>query len=236
MYIPPIPLQYKQSCPPGGEVRCTSWLRMMVEPATFYFTMVLGMLSVPPACRSFGFEKEVFAREAFSGISPFAYYIGKVLADIPYLAILSYVFLSPVILIAPWRGPVEKLFVIAFVLDVFIFSLGYAFSLFISDPDAATLSGVIVAILMNLFGGFVPRLGDGAVWAYTRYSARALVAVELGEGHNTLSSFDTLVPEPHRVANYGQDLLNLLIFAAITHVASIILLLRTNKARKGYLL
>ena len=236
MYIPPIPLQYKQSCPPGGEVRCTSWLRMMVEPATFYFTMVLGMLSVPPACRSFGFEKEVFAREAFSGFSPFAYYIGKALADIPYLAILSYVFLAPVVLIAPWRGPVEKLFAIAFVLDLFIFSLGYAFSLLIADPDAATLCGVIVAILMNLFGGFVPRLGDGAVWAYTRYSARALVAVELGEGHNTLSSFNTLVPEEHRYADYGKDLLILLLFAAVTHAASVILLLRTNKARKGYLL
>lgn len=236
MYIPPIPLQYKQACPPGGEVRCTSWLRMMVEPATFYFTMILGILSVPPACRSFGFEKEVFAREAFSGFSPFAYYIGKALADIPYLAILSYVFLAPVVLIAPWRGPVEKLYAIAFVLDIFIFSLGYAFSLLIADPDAATLCGVIVAILMNLFGGFVPRLGDGAVWAYTRYSARALVAVELGEGHNTLSSFNTLVPEEHRYADYGKDLLYLLLFAAVTHAASMVLLLRTNKARKGYFL
>lgn len=236
MYIPPIPLQYKQACPPGGEVRCTSWIRMMVEPATFYFTMILGILSVPPACRSFGFEKEVFAREAFSGFSPFAYYIGKTLADIPYLAILSYVFLAPVVLIAPWRGPVEKLYAIAFVLDIFIFSLGYAFSLLIADPDAATLCGVIVAILMNLFGGFVPRLGDGAVWAYTRYSARALVAVELGEGHNTLSSFNTLVPEDHRYADYGKDLLYLLLFAAVTHAASMVLLLRTNKARKGYFL
>lgn len=32
---------------------------------------------------------------------------------------------------------------------------------------------------MNLFSGFVPKLGEGGVWAFTRHFQRSLLAVEL---------------------------------------------------------
>lgn len=35
---------------------------------------------------------------------------------------------------------------------------------------------------MCLFSGFVPVLGNGAVWAFTRHFQRALLAIELVEG------------------------------------------------------
>jgi len=240
LFLPPIPLQYVQACPPGSEVRCATWLRMMVEPATFYLTMVLGALGVPPAVRTFGREKEVFAREAYVGIHPIAYFLGKVAADVPYFILTSFLFLAPVVAIAPWRGPTTELFAICVAISIFIQALGNALSLAIADPDSATLVGVITAILLNLFGGFVPRLGDGAVWAYTRWSARAIVAVELGHGQLKGSlysgAFNSLIPEEHADPDYGTDLGHLLLFAAVTHAASLVLLLRTNRARKGLLL
>jgi hypothetical protein len=231
----PIPGQYKLSCPPGAETRCNSWLRMAAEPATFYWTMTLGGVAVPPAVRAFGGEKEVFWREAFAGASPGAYYLGKALADLPYFALMSFFFLAPMVAIAPWRGPLDAMYAICLVLAVFIQPLGAALSLAFADPDAATLVGVIIAILLNLFGGFVPMIGNGAVWAYTRWTARAIVAVELVDGHGVGDMFDLLVPDEHRGAQPATDLGNLLLFAAATHAAAYVLLRRTNKARRGWL-
>lgn len=238
LLILPIPPQYKLNCPPGGETRCNAWLRLMAEPATFYWTMTLGALSIPPAVRAFGAEKDAFAREAYTGINTAAYYLGKLASDLPYFAITAFLFLAPMVAIAPWRGPIHEMYAICFCLSVFINSLGYALSFLFGDPDGATLVGVILAILLNLFGGFVPMIGNGAVWAYTRHSARAIVAVEIAHGQlqgDPTGMFDRLVPDQHQHADYGQDLANLLITAVVTHVAAYILLRRTNKARKGWI-
>jgi hypothetical protein len=74
------------------------------------------------------------------------------------------------------------------------------------------------------------------VWAYTHWAARAIVAVELGHGQGLSGKlFDANVPNEHRTPNYGRDLGNLLIFAVVTHAAALVLLLRSNKARTGWL-
>ncbi len=235
LLILPIPPQYKLSCPPGAETRCAAWIRLMAEPLTFYWTMTLGALATPPAVRTFGAEREVFWREAFVGASPTAYFLGKLFADFPYFLLTSFFFLAPMVAIAPFRGPVDAMYAICICISCFIFSLAYALSQLIMDPDAATLVGVITALLMNLFGGFVPMIGNNAVWAFTRYTARAIVAVELDEGHKVGSLFNRLVPTDHKDPSWRTDLGKLLIFAAVTYLAAYVLLRRRNKARRGWL-
>jgi hypothetical protein len=91
---------------------------------------------------------------------------------------------------------------------------------------------------MNLFGGFVPKLGTlgGGVWAFTHWAARAIVAVELGHGQGLSGKyFDANVPAEHRTPDYGSDLGILLAFAAATHLCALLMLLRSNKARTGWL-
>lgn len=220
----PIPTQYKLACPQGGEELCVRWLRQMAEPATFYWTMTLAALSIPPAVRAFGSEKAVFYREAHADARPLAYYVGKVFASVPYFALAAFMFLAPMIAIAPWRGPVAALYVVCLVISLFAQALGSALALLFSDPDAATLVGVIIAILANLFGGFVPMLGDGAVWAYTRWTARAILAAELDFGENLGSLFNPLVAAEHRNPSFWADIGALLVFIIVTHVCGYILL------------
>jgi hypothetical protein len=231
----PIPPQYRWSCPPGAETRCAAWLRLMAEPMTFYWTMTLCALTVPAAVRAFGAEKEAWWREAFAGASPTAYFAGRVLADVPYFAVTSFMFLAPMVAIAPWRGPVDAMYAICLSMAVFAAALAYALSHLFTDPDSASLVGVVASLLMNLFGGFVPMIGDTAVWAFTRYTARAIVAVEIAEGHEVGALFNDLVPEPHQDADWRRDLGILLAFTTGTLGAAYVLLRRTNKARRGWL-
>ena len=57
-------------------------------------------------------------------------------------------------------------------------SLGVLLSFVFTDPDTAVLIGAIMAVLLNVFSGFVPLLGGGT-WMYTHYAARALCTIEL---------------------------------------------------------
>lgn len=235
LLILPIPPQYKLNCPPGAETRCNAWIRLMAEPLTFYWTMTLCALTVPAAVRNFGIEKDVLWREAFSGSNITAYYLGKLVADIPYFALTSFFFLAPMVAIAPFRGPVDAMYAICIVMAIFAGALSYALSYLFRDPDAATLVGVIASLLLNLFGGFVPMIGDTAVWAFTRYTARAIVAVEVYEGQQTGELFNQLVPKAHRDPDWSKDLGILILFTVLTNILAYILLRRTNKARKGIL-
>jgi hypothetical protein len=40
----------------------------------------------------------------------------------------------------------------------------------------------VQGIVVCLFSGFVPVIGTGAVWAFTRHFQRSLLAIELVEG------------------------------------------------------
>lgn len=220
----PIPTQYKLACPQGGEELCVRWLRQMAEPATFYWTMTLAAVSIPPAVRAFGSEKAVFYREAHAGARPLAYYVGKVIASVPYFAVAAFMFLAPMVAIAPWRGPVSALYIVCLAISLFAQALGSALALLFSDPDAATLVGVIISILANLFGGFVPLLGDGAVWAYTHWTARAILAAELDFGESLGSLFNPVVATEHRNPSFWADIGALVVFIIVTHACGYILL------------
>ena len=52
-----------------------------------------------------------------------------------------------------------------------------------NSPDAANLTGVNAAVLICLFSGFVPKIGDTAVWAYSHWAQRSYLAAELKEGY-----------------------------------------------------
>jgi ABC-type transport system involved in multi-copper enzyme maturation permease subunit len=180
-----------------------------------------GGLAVPAAVRTFGNEKEVYWREASSGASRLAYYLGKAIADIPYIAIMSLLFMSPMVIIAPWRAPMEGLYAYTFILMLFMTSLAYLLSGLTDRPENAALTGVIVAVLANLFGGFVPMIGSSGEWAYTHWAQRALVALELKEGRDmTQAQFNVLVDKEWENADYGQDLGILLGFSLALHVAA----------------
>ena len=159
---------------------------------------------------TFGREKEVFAREAATGATPIAYFLGKALADTPFMLLGALMFVAPMVAIAPWRAPVEDLYVILLIYIGFTNALGYVLSFLFHNADDATLCGVILIILLNLFGGFVPKLGDnpqGKLFAQ-HWLSRAMVAVELQYGQliNEIKIFNSLVPNAWADPDWSQDL------------------------------
>lgn len=227
----PVAPSYLMSCPPGSEVVCSRWRSFGIGPATFLITMVLGAMVIPPAVRTFGREKDTFAREEAVGAHKVAYFCGKAVIDMVFLSYYVFLFLTPMLAIAPWRGPVSSFYVILLSLSFLVTSVGYALSFVIADPDNAVLTGTIMAILFNLFGGFVPKLGDGLIGTlmYTHYSARAITAVELQKGFNIedIEMFNQLVGgDPWKYPNWQQDVGNLLIISCVTNIVSYLLFVK----------
>ena len=58
--------------------------------------------------KSLGVGREVFWREAGVGANRLAYYLGRLLADAPKLALLAFFFTAPLVAISPWRTPVQR--------------------------------------------------------------------------------------------------------------------------------
>ncbi len=193
----PIPPTYKLSCPPGAEMACRLWQRFEVGPASFLLSLVIGCITIPAAVNCFGREKEILFREASVGVSPTSYFIGKLISDIPFLCLSSFMYISPVLAIAPWRSPVGEFYLVYLLLSIFVTAFGYVLTFLISNPDDATLAGAIISILFNLFGGFVPRLGDGIMGtiSFTHYISKAMVTIELMDGlGNDETMYNILVP------------------------------------------
>jgi len=152
--------------------------------------MIVGAQSIAPAVRVFGAEREVAWREAGVGVSALAYFVGKLLVEAPVWCLLALNFAAPLIAIAPLRGPFGAFFALALTCIAVCSSIGTAISSWCgTDSDSANLTGVIIATVLNLFGGFVPLIGTGAVWAYTHWTARAFVAIEIGDGFGLGGSF-----------------------------------------------
>ena len=133
--------------------------------------------------------------------------------------------MSPIIAIAPWRAPVEMFYEVLLCIAICINSIGYAFSFVFADPDNAVLTGTIMVILLNLFGGFVPKLGEGLMGdiSYTHYSARAIAAVELYHGWNITTGFNKLVPNEWKNPDVPKDCGVLLEIAVVVYLISYLL-------------
>lgn len=233
LYVAAIPYIYNGSCPPGAEIRCNSWIRFEVGPATFLITMILGAVVIPGAIRTFGREKEVFSRESAVGANKLAYFLGKFISDLPFLVLNTFMFMAPMIAIAPWQAPADKMYGVLLCISFVVMSMGYWLSFIFPDPDAAVLTGVILAILLNLFSGFVPKIGDGDIGTvmYTHYSARAITAVELkyGQGVSDVSDFNSVVPDPWKFPNLGNDCAGMIVIGLVLLFLSFVTLLYRNQ-------
>lgn len=227
-----IPPTYQGSCPPGAEFRCNVWIRFEIGPATFLVSMILGSLTIPIAVRCFGREKEVFAREAAVGASSLAYFVGKILSDMPFMAINAFVYMAPVLAIAPWQAPPDKFYAIMLCLSLVVTGLGYFLSLVFNDPDDAVLIGVIFAILLNLFSGFVPTIGDGPIGLimYTHWLARAVTVAEMIYGQNiSVADFNQIVTDNWKYPDFSHDLGCMILIATLLYFASMTLLWYKNR-------
>jgi len=185
LLIPARGLEYMQNCPFGAEYKCYSPVRNQIGPFGFYMTMALGIVSASVSTKSFcGPEKIIFWREASTGVSRLAYFLSTILIEIPVQILGALFFVAPVAAFTDFRGPMEWYFLWSLCLVWCVFGIGHLIGCaFETDLALSTLLGTVLAVLINLFGGYVPKAGTGGYWAYSRWSARALSYIEMGMGY-----------------------------------------------------
>ncbi len=96
-FIPPVPPEYAAYCPEAMRAYCKNEpQRDLLQLEATYVVMVLGLLSALMGTRTFGHELLSMAREVSAGGSLSAYFVGKVLSDLPTALVYSLVrLLSP---------------------------------------------------------------------------------------------------------------------------------------------
>ena len=86
---------------------------------------------------------------------------------------------------------------------------------------------------MNLFGGFVPMVGTGGYWAYTRWAQRAFVTIELVHGYGlSASEYDAFVTPEWVRPDWRADLGCLGAFAAATAGIALALTMLLHRDRQ----
>eukprot|EP01034_Spumella_vulgaris_P045930 gene45930-57256_t len=141
--------------------------------------------------------------------------------------------MAPMIAIAQWRSPTDKMYSVLFCIALSVTSMGYFLSFAFQDPDSAVLTGTILAVLLNLFSGFVPAIGDGAQGQlfYTHWSARGITTAELYYGQNIkdVQSFNSIVPEEWYDPDLSTDCWNMVVIALALQVGAFAVMMFRNR-------
>jgi hypothetical protein len=176
--------EYKENCPEGHRDACFRPVRNTTGAFGFYMTMALGVGAAATACQSFvGAPRLVLWREASAGASTLAAFVSVNLADLPLQALGAVFFVAPPLMLVDLRGPADLYLCWAAGVVWSVFGVGYLVGCcFQTDVGLASLVATACAILVNLTGGYVPKVGEGAYWSYARWSARALNWIEKGVG------------------------------------------------------
>ncbi|PVH97391.1 hypothetical protein DM02DRAFT_533317 [Periconia macrospinosa] len=125
--------------------------------------MAIGLAASAPAVRVFGEEKMIFNREAASGHSSSAYYVGKMLSVLPrmFLSSLHYaVFLG--ILATPLMAWTD-MFLAIFLYFFCVYGLASCVGMVVKREDGPLLA-VMASLIIGILGGVAPPLSKVKVW------------------------------------------------------------------------
>ncbi|KAK3300363.1 uncharacterized protein B0H64DRAFT_428448 [Chaetomium fimeti] len=120
-------------------------------------SLAIGLAAAAPGVKTFGEEKQIYWREASSGHSRLAYYVGKVLATLPRLGISAMHFTTfYCVLATPWM-PFWSMFLTNLLYFYCIYGLASIMSVLVRREDGP-LMAMIVSLIIGVFGGYGPPL------------------------------------------------------------------------------
>ncbi|GAB5357084.1 hypothetical protein AAMO2058_000343900 [Amorphochlora amoebiformis] len=246
--------EYLTNCPGTADSRCF-WPRSnAVGRFGFYNVMCLGVVAIATATATFsGPRKIIFWRESSVGASGLAYFLGENIVDSVMILIYSVFYASAIQLLVQLRGSFALYWSLWTVFAWMVNGISYIFSIGIRSMSGAMISGVVVAIVLSLFNGFVPRVGDNAYWCYTLWAGRACSNIEYIDGYDLdtsipgicknvpqfegeklgcyytrddelVSYYDYVVPETHRTPNRSLDFGILIFLGLVVRIIAFILL------------
>ncbi|KAK4237658.1 hypothetical protein C8A03DRAFT_15822 [Achaetomium macrosporum] len=120
-------------------------------------SLAIGLAAAAPGVKTFGEEKQIYWREASSGHSRLAYYVGKVVATFPRLAISAMHFTTfYCVLATPWM-PFWSMYLSNLLYFYCIYGLASIMSMLVRREDGP-LMAMIVSLIIGVFGGYGPPL------------------------------------------------------------------------------
>lgn len=125
--------------------------------------MAIGLAASAPAVKVFGEEKLIFNREASSGHSMSAYYVGKMVSVLPRLFIASLhfsVFMG--ILATPVMSWVD-MFLANFLYFFCVYGLASCIGMVVKREDGPLLA-VMASLIIGILGGVAPPLSKVQEW------------------------------------------------------------------------
>jgi len=119
----------------------------------------LSLTAVASSLRVFGSERIVFWREASTGTYTLAYYLGKDLAQIPFIVIAPLIFETLFYSLTVPRAQFLVLYQIFLVVQFAASGLGYLVSNLVK-PSVSQLAGVVCILVTMMFSGTRPTLAE----------------------------------------------------------------------------
>ena len=152
----------------------------------FFICMAAGVAGSPAAVRTFGEEREMFLRESAGHHSAGAYFLGKIVAELPRLTLASLHFAAFFTLAALPTTSFAWMWTIVWGVFFGVYGLSALTSMLVSRANGALL-GTIASLIMATMCGYGPSLELGRQWglivvqdvAYTRWATELWVHQEM---------------------------------------------------------
>ncbi|KAF7854202.1 hypothetical protein EAF04_010499 [Stromatinia cepivora] len=140
---------------------------MLVPQLGLLSCLAIGLAAAAPGVKIFGEEKSVYWREASSGHSRSAYFIGKTLSTIFRLTLSALHFTSFYSILATPRMPFSILLTVNTLYFYCIYGLASCVSV-ITRRENGPLMAMIVSLIIGVFGGYGPPLSTIKLWHLER--------------------------------------------------------------------
>lgn len=232
-FLPPLPAEYAKYCPLALKTVCESTAQRDLTPLeTALISMILGVISAVTGVRTFGSEILNASREIASGQSTSAYFLAKLLADIPNQIVYSLIFVSTYYVVAAPNATFGDYFLLIFIYQFVVYSIGYVCSMMFKAQENALLMGVVAALLSGL-GTDNETIIKSLCW--TRWSGEAMFLIQVRA--NELEGATRTIYQTYAdfkvkfdLDNFALDIGVLVIFGVALRVLTLVLLRRRQRA------
>jgi ABC-type multidrug transport system ATPase subunit len=119
--------------------------------------MAIGMTGITAALRVFGNEQIVYWREASAGMSTTSYFVAKNIVHAIFIIISPMLYLAPFLTFVSARASILSYYRVLVVVQFTTTGLGYLVTM-VTPSGLAQLAGVVVVLVMAMFGGAQPTL------------------------------------------------------------------------------
>lgn len=185
LLLEPLHLSYSKSCPNLSQNLCSNPRENEVGIFAFYNVLALGIVTGAIGVRTFGGRRKlIFWREASGGASTLAFVASEMFVDAIMVTLYTMYYTAAVQLMVPVRATYGLYWGTYVTLAFAMLGPAYVLGYLIRDLETATTSAVVVGIIVVIFEGFIPKVGDDGYMWYSFWAGRAVETVELVHGHH----------------------------------------------------